>query len=417
MPKKPHESNGEFWPARRIQFEDPTGLLRFEEGRLVAPPGGWGAVVRKIEAGALDPYLNAGTPWRERRYKDAGPTLLYVAALSGAADVVRALLARGADPKLRGGLPAVRRRDSVPLEFRTVVAATSSGDAATLALFLDAGMSPDDGVPLETAIIKGHDACFDLLLARGADPTARGASESRSLWETATNHGRERMAAIIAERLRRNGAKDGPRTLRTVRRRVMSPPGPFSAFARRGWAARSSWVVFAFHGRIDGLAQAIGGGAVLEDVANKKVEGSDVAFLLSMNRSKWVWYLWRPALRRPMSLPADIEGLRSKAKDLSARTGRKVLVFRDANVERVSETKVTPVLEGRWPSYVYAEHGRRPRVSATQALKDLDSFCVEEGLDLPDLTIDRDGLDWFIELVNRPLEDVRRVDAIVTAGE
>ena len=118
-----------------------------------------------------------------------------------------------------------------------------------------------------------------------------------------------------------------------------------------------------------------------------------------------------------MSLPADIEGLRSMATGLSARTKRKVIVFRDANVERVSATKVTPVLEGRWPSYVYSEHGNRPRISATQALKGLDSFCVEEGLDLPDLAIDRDGLDWFIELVNRPLEDVRRVDAIVTAGE
>jgi len=86
------------------------------------------------------------------------------AAVSGHAttDVVRALLAAGADPNVRS-----------EANYTTLHKAAVHGNLEIVRLLLDQGADPNavrDGghTPLDDAREKGHDAVADLLLARGA---------------------------------------------------------------------------------------------------------------------------------------------------------------------------------------------------------------------------------------------------------
>jgi hypothetical protein len=406
------------WAAKKVNFVDRSGLVQLDEGHLVMPAGGWNALVTAIKKGLLDEYLNGGSPWtvRERWHVEA-PTLLYLAARSAGPDVVKALISRGADPRVHSGLPRPRDGGATPHPYSPVSAAVYGGDVESLRLLLEAGASVDHGSPLELAIQSNQQACFDLLLDRGARVAVPSRGGNGTLLDVAEALGRSSMAAEIRRRLEGERAASPPALLRASKERTKAPPKPFSSFAKARWSAHFSWVVFAAKAPLDGIARHVGGGRVEEQVGTKRLTGRHVTILLQMKNSKWSWWLWRPELHRPEALPGEIDLQRSMALRLSGHLGREVLIFRDANVDRVLKGKVSAVIEGRWPPFSYAEHGGKPKVSSKQALADLDALCEKEGLELPHLIIGNDGLDWTIEVVNYPIANIRRVDAIVEGEE
>lgn len=106
-----------------------------------------------------------------------GTTPLYRAAVNGAADLVRLLLAHGADPNLPGGAAD----EGLPL-----CAAACWNHVDTVAALLAGGADPDlpepghpeqtgpGSTPLLWAAGNGHRDSVDLLLAAGADPNVPG---------------------------------------------------------------------------------------------------------------------------------------------------------------------------------------------------------------------------------------------------
>lgn len=127
-----------------------------------------------------------------------GTTALVTAARRGNADVVRLLLARGADPKgdtaertelLRvvfGERPDIRpvlasagidAGSLMPTQGPPLTTFPSVADAASVRDLLDLGVSPNPRgrFPiLANAVLEGHLETVRLLLDRGADPNARG---------------------------------------------------------------------------------------------------------------------------------------------------------------------------------------------------------------------------------------------------
>lgn len=123
----------------------------------------------------------------------AGETPLMMAALRGRAEWARRLLARGA---------AVHRPGWAPVHY----AASGPEGEPVLRLLLDAGApvnarSPNGTTPLMMAARYGSEASVDLLLARGADATARNQLDL-SAADFAQLDGREALAA----RLKRSAA-------------------------------------------------------------------------------------------------------------------------------------------------------------------------------------------------------------------
>jgi hypothetical protein len=119
----------------------------------------------------------------------APPTLLWAAGL-GELDLVRAGLAAGpsADARLRAGW-----------------AAALNGQAAALALLLDAGLDASAVLPrpfaptlLHEAAWFGHVDVVELLLARGADPTRRDSEYQGTPGDWARHGGHPALAARLA---------------------------------------------------------------------------------------------------------------------------------------------------------------------------------------------------------------------------
>ena len=119
------------------------------------------------------------------RYVYAGDTALHVAAAAYRPDVVRKLLAAGADVRARN------RRGAEPLHAAAVGGPGSEAwdppaQAATIALLIAAGADPNatdmDGVtPLHRAVRTRCAAAVAALIDGGADPARRNKGGSTSL--------------------------------------------------------------------------------------------------------------------------------------------------------------------------------------------------------------------------------------------
>ncbi|MGP3920902.1 ankyrin repeat domain-containing protein [Nonomuraea sp. 10N515B] len=117
-----------------------------------------------------------------------GSTALYRAAVQGDADLVRMLLAAGADPDRESGGDT----EGLPL-----CAAACWGHIEVVAALLDAGADPDrredegvaDMTALHWAASNEHLAVVNALLERGAGPDARNAAG-----RTALSHAAEQGA-------------------------------------------------------------------------------------------------------------------------------------------------------------------------------------------------------------------------------
>jgi len=129
-----------------------------------------------------------------RRHPESGATLLHAAAAKGHVEVVRVLLAAGADPEARdnyGATPldeALRYRHGPVVEFLLRQGARLQGSSALLRrlqeavlrgqpdvvrMLLEAGADPAMSTPqgstlLHDAALKGHTEIVSLLLDRGA---------------------------------------------------------------------------------------------------------------------------------------------------------------------------------------------------------------------------------------------------------
>jgi ankyrin repeat protein len=130
--------------------------------------------------------VNAREPLR-------GQTALMWAAANGQPEIVRALLAAGADLRARSQLTHLMVNRADPNDIYTAVVGEIPGGRSTALLFaaaegsveiarllLDAGADANDASPagesaLLVAVHSGHDECAAVLLERGADPSASGA--------------------------------------------------------------------------------------------------------------------------------------------------------------------------------------------------------------------------------------------------
>ncbi|WP_328964264.1 ankyrin repeat domain-containing protein [Streptomyces virginiae] len=165
---------------------------------------GHAEVVRLLLAAGADPRIDAGP------YGEATP--LALAAMNGHTDIARALLDAGAPP----GGPAGRMR-YVPL----VLAATSaeSGNPPLVDLLLDRGADIEetmrDRTPLDWAARFGYPATVERLLARGAALTGRTLREGRE---------GERFTARATPGTRRPDHQAVRALLAAARESRMSPP-------------------------------------------------------------------------------------------------------------------------------------------------------------------------------------------------
>ncbi len=132
--------------------------------------------VRERDPAAVESLLNDGVSPEEAN--EDGTTPLYRAAVSGRADLVRLLLAYGADPN---------RPSEPPEEGLPLCAAACWNHIDVVSALLAAGADPDlpepphpqqhgpGTPPLLWAAGNGHLETVDLLLAAGADPNIEGA--------------------------------------------------------------------------------------------------------------------------------------------------------------------------------------------------------------------------------------------------
>lgn len=124
--------------------------------------------------------------------KDLASRLLFVAAAEGHADMVAALVARGADPKLR----LRRLMGEVPMMATALHAAAEAGHEKAVKALLDAGAPIDAGnedgapTPLHFAASDNREPVVRLLLDRGADRSARdrGYDGTPADWAAAFGH-------------------------------------------------------------------------------------------------------------------------------------------------------------------------------------------------------------------------------------
>jgi ankyrin repeat protein len=150
--------------------ETPATIAPPAAAAAPAPPS-WLRTVLFAPAPDLDAALDAGLDPNSRTA--GGTTLLMAAALDG--DKTRALLARGADPHVRGklGIDAL------------TIAASHVGTSGSVRALLDAGAEPQapDGVrvrraPIVAASMAGDVDTVKLLLDRGAKPSGEAVSEA-----------------------------------------------------------------------------------------------------------------------------------------------------------------------------------------------------------------------------------------------
>ena len=158
------------------------------------------ALIRDGDRGAVDAFLQAN-PGSVRARASGGTTPLMAAALYGDADLMKRLMAMGADPhasnvagatalmwalpdtaKMRLLIEADVNVDARSDERRTalVIAAGIVRSAPAVQLLLEYGASPfpakaGDPVPLQLAARIGNADVFRLLLDYGADPAGIGA--------------------------------------------------------------------------------------------------------------------------------------------------------------------------------------------------------------------------------------------------
>lgn len=128
-----------------------------------------------------------------------GFTPLQLAAFFGHPGAVRLLLHRGAS------VDAVSRN---PMRIQALHAAAASGNHEAVLLLLAAGADPSARqqggyTPLMAVAARGDDATVDVLLERGADPTS-----TNDEGNDAAGLAAERGHATLADRLRRAAAPD-----------------------------------------------------------------------------------------------------------------------------------------------------------------------------------------------------------------
>lgn len=128
-----------------------------------------------------------------------GETALMLAAIKGHLDIVKALLARDADVNQTGWTP-LHYAASGPLPQQTDVVALLLEHHA----YIDAG-SPNGTTPLMMAAQYGTDACAQLLLSEGADPTLKN-QQGLTAVDFALRAEREELAHTLAARIRQSQA-------------------------------------------------------------------------------------------------------------------------------------------------------------------------------------------------------------------
>ncbi|NJP89140.1 ankyrin repeat domain-containing protein [Nonomuraea sp. FMUSA5-5] len=134
------------------------------------------------------------------------PAALYQAAVQGHGDIVRTLLAAGADPDQE-------TEDGLPL-----CAAACWGHLDAVNALLDAGADPDRQespgamTALHWAVANDRLAVVEALLARGADPDLRDSAGNTPLSRAA-----ERGATAVVRALLDHGAAPDPRSLDLAR--------------------------------------------------------------------------------------------------------------------------------------------------------------------------------------------------------
>jgi ankyrin repeat protein len=155
--------------------ESPATVAPPPPGTTAAPA--WLRTALFGTADALAAALDAGLDANARTA--AGTTPLMAAALH--AGKVRLLLSRGADPRIRARTGA----DAL------TIAASHIGTSPSVTALLDAGADaqPPEGVrvrhsPLVAAALAGDDQVVQLLLRRGAKPSAQAASEAITFGHT-----------------------------------------------------------------------------------------------------------------------------------------------------------------------------------------------------------------------------------------
>jgi len=141
---------------------------------------------------AAEVLLEAPTLKPDVRNLD-GETPLMMAALKGNLDIVRALIARGADVNMPGW---------TPLHY-----AATGGQPAIISVLLEAhayidAESPNKSTPLMLAAQYGTEESVKLLLEAGADPLLRNQLGLTAV-DFARRSGREHIVAIMSEAHRR----------------------------------------------------------------------------------------------------------------------------------------------------------------------------------------------------------------------
>ncbi len=170
--------------------EAPAGKPVLDED-TIAFAGKVFQLARLGHAPQLEELLAAGLP--ANLINDKGDTLLMLAAYHGHLDTVRALMAHGADATLAND------RGQVP-----IAAAAFKGYGAVVEAMIDGGASvdgcgPDGKTALMMAAMFDRTEMLDLLLARGADPTARDAA-GMSPQDLADRMGATNTAAQLRQR-------------------------------------------------------------------------------------------------------------------------------------------------------------------------------------------------------------------------
>lgn len=128
-----------------------------------------------------------------------GETALMLASIKGHVELVKALLARDADVNQTGWTPLHYAASGTLAQQTDVVALLLEHHA-----YIDAG-SPNGTTPLMMAAQYGTDACAQLLLSEGADPTLKN-QQGLTAVDFALRAEREELAHTLVARIRQGQA-------------------------------------------------------------------------------------------------------------------------------------------------------------------------------------------------------------------